>query len=95
MRLDLSLIHISPCHKGEGGAVPKAADGEHNHNIESVPPFGTAAAPKGKVDVYKRQGLVFVPNFKNTFAFLVNIVTDHGLCKSCMFLCVRSHDPQR
>ena len=37
----------------------------------------------------------FVPNFKNTFAFLVNIVTDRGLCKSCMFLCVRSHDPQR
>ena len=41
------------------------------------------------------RGLVFVPNFKNTFAFLVNIVTDRGLCKSCMFLCVRSHDPQR
>ena len=44
-------VEKAPCHKGEGGAVPKAADGEHNHNIESVPPFGTAAAPKGKVKV--------------------------------------------
>ena len=41
------------------------------------------------------QGLGFCTQFKNTFAFLVNIVTDSGLCKPCILLCVRSHDPQR